>query len=58
MRRCGYEAAEMYALIDTSNQMFEDSAFDMEAKSTARRPGSSQSRKAPPPGSLRNECTR
>ena len=22
MRRCGYEAAEMYALIDTSNQMF------------------------------------
>jgi len=30
-RRC-YELTEMYALIDVSNQMLEDSAFDMEGE--------------------------
>ena len=30
MRRRRYEVTEMYALIDISNQMLEDSAFAME----------------------------
>ncbi|MGH6903749.1 MAG: phage major capsid protein [Geminicoccaceae bacterium] len=32
MRRRRYEVTEMYALIDISNQMLEDSAFDMEGE--------------------------
>jgi HK97 family phage major capsid protein len=32
VRRRRYEVTEMYALIDISNQMFEDSAFDMEGE--------------------------
>ena len=32
MRRRRYEVQEMYALIDISNQMLEDSAFDMEGE--------------------------
>jgi HK97 family phage major capsid protein len=32
VRRRRYELTEMYALIDVSNQMLEDSAFDMEGE--------------------------
>jgi HK97 family phage major capsid protein len=32
VRRRRYEVTEMYALIDISNQMLEDSAFDMEGE--------------------------
>ena len=32
MRRRRYEVTEMYALIDISNQMREDGAFDMEGE--------------------------
>ena len=32
MRRRRYEVTEMYALIDISNQMLDDSAIDMEGE--------------------------
>ena len=32
MRRRRYEVTEMYVLIDISNQMLEDSAFDREGE--------------------------